>query len=110
MIARKAEQGPLSSPSRHLFTCTREETSKTLHQGELYRVHAYNLTCQVTQFTKRDHIIGSVSRLAEDLLSEMAQEMIRQKDEQEVIIERDQEARILNKIRRQEAAVLKDRV
>jgi hypothetical protein len=40
----------------------------------------------------------------------MAQEMIRQKDEQEVIIERDQEARILNKIRRQEAAVLKDRV
>ncbi len=37
----------------------------------------------------------------------MAQEMIWQKDKQEARTQRDQEARILDKIRRQEAAVLK---
>jgi hypothetical protein len=107
LITQKSEQGPLSSPSRHLFTRTREAASRALHQGELYKVQAYNLTRQVTQFTKKRPHNRKRLQTGGGLTAEMAQEMIRQKDEQEARTQRDQEARMLDKIRRQEAAVLK---
>jgi hypothetical protein len=102
------EQGPLSSPSRHLFSRTREVTSKALHQGELYRVQADSLTRQVHQFTtKKPHNRKRIQK-GGALTAEMAQEMIRKKDEEEAKKKKEAEAKMLEKIVRREAKALHD--
>ena len=53
IVAKKAELGPLSSPTRHLLNQARADASQALHQGEVARVHADNLTRRVEEMTTR---------------------------------------------------------
>ena len=52
-IAFKADLGPLSSPTRHLLKTTVFDVTQALYQGEVFRVHADNLTQRFQEIVTR---------------------------------------------------------
>jgi hypothetical protein len=102
LVAQKAELGLLSSPTRHLFNKTRAETSQALHQGEVARVYADNLTRRVEEITTRKPHNRKRIQNGGRLTAEEAQAMIEKKDREKVQKEAEAQEKMIETIRKRE--------
>ena len=106
MVARKAILGPLSSPTRHLLNTTCIDVSQALHQGEVARVHADNLTRRVEEMTTRKPHNRKRVQNGGRLTAEEAQAMIKKKDKEKAEKEASAQERMINTIRKREEKAL----
>ena len=81
-IIFKASLGPLSSPTRHLLKTTARNASQALHQGEVFRVHADNLTKRFQEVTTRKPHTRKRIQSGERLRVEDAREAIEKRDKE----------------------------
>jgi len=106
MVARKAVLGPLSSPIRYLLNTTRIDVSQALHQGEVARVYADNLTRRVEEMTTRKPHNRKRVQNGGRLTAEEAQAMIEKKDKEKAEKEASAQERMINTIRKREEKAL----
>jgi hypothetical protein len=105
-IAYKATLGPLSSPTRHLLNVTAKETSTALHQGEVARVHADNLTRRVQEITTRKPHNRKRIQNGGRMNVEDAQAIIDKKDKEKAKKEATAQQKNINSIKRKEEKAL----
>jgi hypothetical protein len=106
LIAQKAELGPLSSPTRHLLNKTRADASQALHQGEVARVHADNLTRRVQEITTRKPHNRKRIQNGGRLTVEEAQAIMNKKDREKAKKEANAEKKMLETIRKRQEKAL----
>ena len=102
----KAGLGPLNSPTRHLLTTTASNASQALYQGEIFKVHADNLTKRFQEVMTRKPYTRKRIQSSGRLRVEDAQEAIEKKDKERVKKEAQAEQKMLETIKRRERAAL----
>ena len=99
-IVYKAGLGPLSSPTRSLLTKTAIHASQALHQGEVFRVHADNLTKCFQEVTTRKPYTRKRVQSGGRLRVEDTQEAIKKKDRERAKKEAQAKQKMLDFIKR----------
>ena len=105
-IVYKAGLGPLSSPTRSLLTKTAIHASQALHQGEVFRVHADNLSQRFREITTRKPHNRKRVQSGGRLRVEDAREAIEKRDKERAEKEAQAEQKMLDTIKKRERAAL----